>query len=169
MAKKIFRIGKIRDKYFAAFTGNENINRRTFLKKIGLGAAGVAAGAVMAPKALAQEQPKPVVFAREAFPLIDSTGYSQTLTLRVGNTKGEKTGFDIITAELIDNHTKKETDGKVVTLFDVPDKGVQRVVCYQFDGNRLVDTGNKNVFDFAKKWIGSTWNKSDISIVKTLR
>ena len=36
------------------FTWNKNINRRTFLKKMGLGAAGVATGAVMAPAALAK-------------------------------------------------------------------------------------------------------------------
>ena len=151
------------------FTGNNDINRRTFLKKVGLGAAGVAAGAVIAPKALAQEQPKPVVFAREAFPLVDYYAGPQTLTLRVANRQGNTNSFDTIWASLMDNHTQKTTDGKVVTLFDVPDKDVQRVVCYTFDGDRLVNTSNKNVFDFVKKFVSSTWNKSDISIVKTLR
>ena len=147
------------------------MNRRTFLKRAGAGVAGlaVAPAALAAGAKVARQDPQPVVFAREDFDLIEgATGGSRTLTLRVGNTRGERTGFDRIWVDLLDNHTEKTTKGTVVALLDVPDKGVQRVICQTPNGDNLLDTGAKKVFDFVKQWTNSTWNKSDISIVRTL-
>ena len=170
MAKRIFRIGKRSNKYFAAFTGNEAMNRRTFLKRAGAGVAGlaVAPAALAAGVKAAKQDPTPVVFAKGDFQLF--TDYSSsTLTLRVTNTDGDNTNFNRVFGSLTDNHTQKTTHGRVVALFDVPDKQVQRVIVQTFDGNNLVDTGDKKVFEFVKKFVDSPFNKSDIRIVRTLR
>ena len=132
-----------------------SVSRRTFLKRAGA----AAVGAVVAPQVLAQEEPKPVAFAKQSFDFLDGT-----LTFTVANEKGNKNGFDIIFAKLTDD-SGKATNGKVTALFDIPEKGVRSVSAHTFDGKRLVDTGSGVIFAWIKKWVGSKWDLSDIKVV----
>ena len=160
---------------FQRFTGTENpITRRQFIQT----GAMAAAGAVLAPAALVQTQIDWHLFEYERFnieinkdyrvdPKYKDINVKQTLALFVSNRFGGKDGFTEIVANMTDDKTKKIIYGQVGGIIDAPHEGVERVVLFDYDEKVFLDTADKKVFEFVKKYVSldSKFDLSNIVIV----
>ena len=156
------------------FTGTENpITRRQFIQTAGT----VAAGAVLVPAAIAKPQQDWHIFDFERFnveilkndfdPKYKDLGAKQTVDLFVTNRFGEKNGFTEIIARMTDDVSQKEIAGQVGAIIDAPHESVEKVLLFDFDEKLFLDTTDKDVFKFVKKYVDvdSKFDLSNIVII----
>ena len=121
-----------------SFTSNENITRRQFIKTGTMGLAGAA----IAPAALAQQEPQPQLkfFDRKIFSVFNHT---KKLDVAAVSTNGNKDGYNLILANLINNSDNKTT-GYFITCVVEPAEGSRLLSTWV----SLAELGKKEIKPF---------------------